>query len=497
MSLHVRPLDLPEIIARVGHFIPLWTRERTYGSRIRTVFKPKTLQACLLVSKLWHQTLLPVLWALFDAEGMCDVPADILLNNSIYFRTFYMQQSHDGTKYFSGTRLLNAYLVADTNSLDQTRQIVQSNSGIKSLEWIGPDSSHCLEPNDLAHLSQLQRLALSRWDVSEGRFDKILKALAGSLRRLDIGWSVNMSKEQCERNEEREAQEWLTEDSDEPHNQDKRPLELPLLEFLRANNAPYSPDPADIIRACLNLTQLELSLYNYENYVIDKDLASISNSIKECCPKLYSFVIMGMAGQEHKAKLIHNCAATNSLSELVVEVSSVGEEIIDSIIRHAPTLETVGVQNTTEDNDDASLDLLFQLPARCPRMKHLSITAWYCYGSSRSALDIVKATISTWQCRELEVLDLDIGDPSRGFPWREKSTLDEIFEDGPVLGWYYHPKESLVAGDNDIYWDTAFLEDVFETVKGLEKLCVMRWFGVVLTRSNDASSARFGRPSMF
>src|SRR5690554_2641351 len=63
MSPH--PLDLPEIIHRVGGFIPLWIRDYT-SARSGRRFTPKDLVAAIRVNRTFHSTLTPLLWAIYD-----------------------------------------------------------------------------------------------------------------------------------------------------------------------------------------------------------------------------------------------------------------------------------------------------------------------------------------------------------------------------------------------------------------------------------------------
>lgn len=90
--LPVHPLQLPEIIERLGHSLPLWSQKKDQDGPTRIVFMPKTFIACLLVSKLWHYTLFPLIWTNYDAEGMEHISIGILRNYSTLFRTFFMQR---------------------------------------------------------------------------------------------------------------------------------------------------------------------------------------------------------------------------------------------------------------------------------------------------------------------------------------------------------------------------------------------------------------------
>lgn len=86
MSVH--PLDLPEVLAVVGNFLPLWEQEYDpVHNRYTTCFNLATLRACIMVSKLWHQTLLPILWTIYDYRVITDAPSKELVTRlfSLHF----------------------------------------------------------------------------------------------------------------------------------------------------------------------------------------------------------------------------------------------------------------------------------------------------------------------------------------------------------------------------------------------------------------------------
>lgn len=59
----------PEIIFRMGWFVPLWETIPSYNSDSGSyTFSPQDLIACLLVNRTWHRTLLPILWMVYDSR---------------------------------------------------------------------------------------------------------------------------------------------------------------------------------------------------------------------------------------------------------------------------------------------------------------------------------------------------------------------------------------------------------------------------------------------
>ncbi|KAG0275310.1 hypothetical protein BGZ95_008934 [Linnemannia exigua] len=507
---HVHPLELPEIIERVGYFLPLWDQTLSdHTCRLETVLKPKTFHACLLVSKLWRQTLLPILWTLYDAEGMSHIPKDTLTRYSPFFRTFYMQQGQIVSNYCC-TQLTSATLNPGIADLDQLRQILYTNRGLKSLEWNGPVGSELLAIDDFTHLTQLEILSLSHWDISAGRLGQALAPLAGSLRKLDLGWLKGTNGRDTWNQDDDESGQDVQAMEHDSNNLGDCPI-LPLVETFRAIGPPYSVDPTWIVKRCPNLSRLDLTLLRNNNEEDGKEDHIISmrlaDSLRSHCPNLRALALRGSIGQEHKMTIVRNCtaaaAADNGLSELILVLRSVNKDLLDFIAPHALTLETLGILNSTDE--DASMEHLFRMPVVCPRLKWFSVAAWSCWEvKGQDAVNALK--VSTWRCRDLEILDVDIQepDPDSGLDGdmppagsrNDSIRMGKLFKDGPILGWHYHPEND---GDGDRpSLSEAVVRGLFEAVKELEKLRLVRWSGMIFTRSSSRASAEFdGMPFIY
>ncbi|KAF9142001.1 hypothetical protein BGX30_003629 [Mortierella sp. GBA39] len=440
----MHPLELPEIIECIGHFLPLWNQEKHQGGATRIVFTPKTFIACLLVSKLWHRTLSPLLWTNYDAEGMEHIPRGVLKNYGTHFRTFCVRRGWILFPFMDCTKLVQLTLNSNITDIGESLELVRSNPGLKSL-----------------------------------KLGKVLRPLAGSIKELEIGWLTGLRVQ--------------GEDSDNGGNSDDQEdgsLIFPCLELVRLTGLILGPDPAEFVKCCPNLVRLELTMEKYmANYKDDKDIARITDSLRAHCPKLRSLAVNGTIDHGLKAALIRNCAVSN-LSEIVVVVPSIDNRIADSIAFHASTLETLGILIMTDGV--VNLDRLFQLPVRCPRLKQVSVGAWYCCETGPAILDAIRT--AAWRgINKLEVLDLDIGDINGTSKRVDASTLQEMFEDGPIMGWHYHARGSTALYRDEVRMSRAFVEDMFTSVAGLENLRMLRWCMVVFTRSSRPTEVRFAR----
>ncbi|KAK3830533.1 MAG: hypothetical protein JOS17DRAFT_775356 [Linnemannia elongata] len=204
-------------------------------------FKPKTILTCLLVSKLWYKTLLPVLWYSYRSGSMDEVPDAVIRRNSSHFRILSISQwsqwsyrgldfacfectklveldiyldegggggsteqdvndeeddghGESGTFYESstgrrGTRTGEEHESRTVVPLPDAKRLLRTNPRLKCLTWAGPvRSTTALDVEDLVGLTGLESLSLDRWDCSDGRLDVVLKSVAGSLKMLCVGW---------------------------------------------------------------------------------------------------------------------------------------------------------------------------------------------------------------------------------------------------------------------------------------------------------------------
>ncbi|KAF9426080.1 hypothetical protein BGZ76_002914, partial [Entomortierella beljakovae] len=90
MNQPPNPLEIPEILSRVGLYIPLWVHF-DYSTRVRGLrprYAPQHLLNCILVNKTWHDILLPILWFTMDDISIPSIPnaVNILSRHSVRLR---------------------------------------------------------------------------------------------------------------------------------------------------------------------------------------------------------------------------------------------------------------------------------------------------------------------------------------------------------------------------------------------------------------------------
>ncbi|KAF9347481.1 hypothetical protein BGX26_001032 [Mortierella sp. AD094] len=92
----VNPLDIPEILHRIGQFLPLWIYS-DHGYKPQ--FVPKTLVRCASVSRHWHNVMSPILWYLYDDTLMNTVPREVVHRNAHFIKVLNHRHIYGGAGY--------------------------------------------------------------------------------------------------------------------------------------------------------------------------------------------------------------------------------------------------------------------------------------------------------------------------------------------------------------------------------------------------------------
>lgn len=80
------PLEIPEVIALVIRYVPLWTPPSMSRPSLR--FKPKDVLSCSAVNSTWRHASLSTLWFTYDESQkiVANIPSGVLRQNSRFFK---------------------------------------------------------------------------------------------------------------------------------------------------------------------------------------------------------------------------------------------------------------------------------------------------------------------------------------------------------------------------------------------------------------------------
>ncbi|KAG0345203.1 hypothetical protein BG004_003884 [Podila humilis] len=168
------PLDVPEILAIIGHFVPLWERGGTISYFWH--FKPQHLLSCTSVCKSWRLAMWPILWHIYDRHQMDHLPRVVLSKNSNYFRFLDLntppfrrqeQCGLDGDDLVC-TRINSCSLTIPSLERNIVRRLLQVNPGLSTLrlDLIPPERLAELNDDVSPVSDSVQDLSISMTEVA-------------------------------------------------------------------------------------------------------------------------------------------------------------------------------------------------------------------------------------------------------------------------------------------------------------------------------------------
>ncbi|KAG0334720.1 hypothetical protein BG000_008097 [Podila horticola] len=380
------PLELTEIVSRIGHFTPLFTADQ-YPR-----FIPKDLLAATQVSRLWYRSLWPLLWSFYSGTLTWSKPGpsdDLVVKNSPhirYFESFGVCSALAADlqcRQLTHLSMSGYYGSDDEISLESMKNlIVMNRSRLKQLCWYGRYTPTDLDVETLTGpqpLRQLELLALSSWKVRNGALVKVLDSVSGTLQHLTLSSMHGVRRGDFDN------------------------LTLPHVADMALS---FGKDPIpgleDVLRAVPNVQRVKLHFGQHW------DAKRIAQNIRECCPKLREIVIHTSIEDEDLAEIIASCPPLTSIeSNMHIGLSDkVTPAILD---RHAESLESLELQ-TEWSSAPANVPNLARVLHSCPRLTS------FCF---KGLQDVTEDELTSellaqpWACLGLESLRLVGFKPNR------------------------------------------------------------------------------------
>ncbi|KAF9357253.1 hypothetical protein BGX34_009456 [Mortierella sp. NVP85] len=125
------PLFIPELLARIGHFIPLW---RYPCPDLKPVFEPKHLTRCTRVCRTWYNVLKPLVWEYYDDITMSRIPRPVVHRNAPLIRILNGRHVHHGVD-FQCKNLLQLWV---SPWISEVGQLIRENKKLEMLKWYSP-----------------------------------------------------------------------------------------------------------------------------------------------------------------------------------------------------------------------------------------------------------------------------------------------------------------------------------------------------------------------
>ncbi|KAF9080488.1 hypothetical protein BGX23_002089 [Mortierella sp. AD031] len=533
MSTH--PLEVPEILTRIGQYLPLWVEQDEPDLCDRDVsFKHQTLWSCMQVSKLWHQTLLPILWYSYDGLKMGGLPQEVISRYSPYFKNFRSPGCHAGP--FLSTHLVELTIYIQMMdppiSLATQRDLVRTNTKLRYLEWHGPDVLTDLNVKDFVGLRGLQDLRLFHWNGSERRLAKVLRAVAGTLKALEVsrlqGVLPGELSAPLKGHLDQLEDSNLTSATGNDDYDGERGVVLPCLEKLKVI-FDKNPDYVELATCCPNLEKLTVAGLGHG------DTSRLARCLRDHCQKLTTLVLKDvLLPQEDAINLLCSCLAAQGpggegrLVKVHIDVYGLQNDLISAILMHASTLEKLTIASAAEDEDGIDLDGVPRIMVGCERLKSLRfildtmvpdvevldiwrVQEWRCTLLERLELEFNHDEFEDMDdgdgnCDENEARsgerdqDIEVQDESKEAEGEESDRVEQVKEGGTrgvygsypriiissevaFMGWYRHPQESHDFDKGTDQVEEPALRTLFEMAQGLPHLRTLVWNHVEYSRS--------------
>ncbi|KAG0009326.1 hypothetical protein BGZ81_003493, partial [Podila clonocystis] len=184
-------LSLPEIVYRIGWFLPLWKPVPADSTSL--AFHPKDLVASIQVSRAWHSILLPLLWKVYDDKAMEHCKISQFDHINLHCRYLKLLTTTSSGRIRPDN--LKSLEVSDTANMDHAMGVLRSNPHLQHIHWRHSSELEPVRPNpapqDFFHtlessFSQLKILTIcGTWICSPDQFMRIVRRNA-SLIRLDL-----------------------------------------------------------------------------------------------------------------------------------------------------------------------------------------------------------------------------------------------------------------------------------------------------------------------
>ncbi|KAF9557026.1 hypothetical protein EC968_007858 [Mortierella alpina] len=421
----MNPLDLPEIIANVGRFLPLWKYSDSLGFYD---FNPANLLSCTLVNRTWHDALTPVIWYVYNGFVMRSIPKGVIVKNSRHFRIFFYDRSFAGP---FESRHLKSLVISWWDK--ELLPLVEANAGsLVSLVWKGssspsPTRTALLPSPDYGLLMRmaptLQDLQLSHWSLSGKEFLAFLDACR-HLRNLGLAavdWSKSPPQDfqssvvplshSTSTSQPSYPRELRSPTSPKPffHAVDRHhhPLVIHGLTDLRLDVSMSKEDAfVDLLQSCPDLETFSLYSENAE------DPRALFPILRDYCPKLSGIEYVSrfcsvLGGRDYlsDAEYANLVLSARNLKSLKIDIPWLDDALARALLLQSQTLQSLSLRfyerRTTHLLRDA--ENICTILQHCTELRHLALQF---NPHSLGKEGTLKLFENPWACRNLKTLAL-------------------------------------------------------------------------------------------
>ncbi|KAF9120962.1 hypothetical protein BGW39_010961 [Mortierella sp. 14UC] len=520
-SPRTRIVNIPgkhDILYYIGRHLPLWEwipapREQDDGKDVNGhyIFNPSTVATCLQVCRYWQKTLTPVLWHTYTAQAFQHAPFTLVQRNSKFLKAIETDQAHRGP--FEATELADLFLTpqryssAERPGLDLREQMVllRNNRDLKALYWLGDDPRVMLDDKGLVMQRQLVQVILLKWDGGDGRLVTVLRAIAGTIKRLGLFMFNNVHEGDLLLPPSKSSTKTASKPTGQKHDDGREgAVMLPEVDMLTFQLIPNRcMGLIDLLRCCPKLTELSVNcgaddisrlIFNIQHYTPNLKKLSIAESIHH--------------PPETMEALLRACRRGRSLEKLAIKINELTEGVTSAIVAHAGRLESL--EFTVASPKPLNLEFLMRILAKCTKVKSFMCTInsevtthqsvlkalasqpWGGSGLNRFGIHVNSpgnwamsgAGLDASPGRKLDRLEDYEGKDKVEFA-RDMAELKEITGTKAAMGWrvFNEPQGGVLI----THHERRMLRELFCLVADKDKLTMIQWSGFTFKKANPVT----------
>ncbi|KAF9105926.1 hypothetical protein BGX29_011042 [Mortierella sp. GBA35] len=294
---------------------------------------------------------------------------------------------------------------------------------LKRLEWLGGGGEYeepyaALDVEDFVGLKRLESFGFTGWDCFDGRLEKVLRTVSGTLRELTMGYNIGIHPDGFSTLSQAPREEkGVDDDRDIVVDDGDGKFVLVRLESLVS----YGTDPIDdylveFVKHCPNLRKFEAWLLDIDVQAdvwdtrdplrgdleyYQPDSMGLAYNLRNYCPKLDTLVLTYPMRVHHINTLVR-FGWTGGLRKLHIKVKGPEVGLASAIIQHAATLEDLRIVQE-RGHEDAAIYL--HLLVECSRLTSFELQI-NTLRDDQNVLGALKG--QRWGCRDLQRLELTL-----------------------------------------------------------------------------------------
>lgn len=371
-------LNLPEIVFQLGLAVTA-LKTKSFSSF-------NDLLACMRVNRLWHRTMLPILWMAVDYSetGHLTIPADAIEAHSSLIRYLHINKPWPST-VLPPTHLRELDL--GYVGIQTATELTCANPQLKSLKIV---CRHGVENNLAAILKpllQLQELHLISFNGHTVDQIIILASRLPELLILALEGSHGIGQGDA-----------------------TQPLpDLSITELRIESDWNKNSGMARVVRYCPNLESFQFRTFNNDG-AEECPVAELVSDLREFCPKLKSLRNSPTRSDFYRLRpteddIVHLLHATDSLVYFDLPIEDLGARVCQALLDpHALFLETVQI-NVKTSNERVFVGVN-RILASCPNLRSFTLSHHADIDESMPENGLALFA-EPWICQRLERLVLD------------------------------------------------------------------------------------------